>query len=609
MPDLEMLDEKLTRLENRVKTNFFEIEKKFAELSEKAPGGIEERLQEIEDLVLLVQLENTKIKEKSGNQGVATGTTDRISGLESAIKELKSAPPAADAVERLSKLESAISAQTSPEISARLSKLEGDINNLKAVSGKITPKEIEDDIAKINAHKIDLTNSILKFKSLKDDIERSLAERQNIFSKLDQVEINVEKASAYFTRMKTGEEKINAVASKIESLSDGIDAKIRSSAEKSEFLKKDIENRLAATEDKFKSRLEKLDAVMESLDIKSRGVGERIAELQSIEKDLGDAAAIRTGVEEQGLRMASMERNLSTINKHISGINEMKREMEEELSVRASLEKKMEDLEVRLDALKDVNAHIEEEAIVRQGLESRLQDVTSQLAGVRSAKAEIEKAVQYGLVAIDEKVRAINLDARFDELSTVLDSINKGIENKLNEFSSRIDSIQSGTEEKLSVFGSGLADIQQSIETLREPIAVATVAMEKAAQDKLREFETEVDDIKTVLHLDDIRNIRNEIAEHRKVIQSLKADLEVAAARFFTANLEEFARALDKKFPGFVSREEYAKHLNEISHRLKTIEAPDLSPMSTHVVMLEKKLEDVHAMMQDLVKTMPIVVE
>ena len=134
---------------------------------------------------------------------------------------------------------------------------------------------------------------------------------------MDQIEINVEKASAYFTRMKTSEEKITAVASKIESLSDGIDSKIRSSTEKSELLKKDIENRLAATEDKFKSRLEKLDAAMESLDIKSRGVGERIAELQSIEKDLGDAAAIKTGIEEQGLRMASMERNLSTINKHI----------------------------------------------------------------------------------------------------------------------------------------------------------------------------------------------------------------------------------------------------------------------------------------------------
>ena len=178
-----MLDEKLTRLENRVKTNFFEIEKKFAELPEKAPEGIEERLQEIEDLVLLVQLENTKIKEKFGQGASAAPATTDLPG--DAIKE--SAPLAADAVERLSKLESAIaelkpgvtpaveqrlasleqlskqSSAPSAEISASLSKLESDINNLKAVSGKITPKEIEDDIAKMNAYKIDVTNSILKF--------------------------------------------------------------------------------------------------------------------------------------------------------------------------------------------------------------------------------------------------------------------------------------------------------------------------------------------------------------------------------------------------------------------------------------------------------------
>jgi len=43
--------------------------------------------------------------------------------------------------------------------------------------------------------------------------------------------------------------------------------------------------------------------------------------------------------------------------------------------------------------------------------------------------------------------------------------------------------------------------------------------------------------------------------------------------------------------------------------RLKNIEAPDLGPLGARVEMAERKLNDVHDMMQNLARTMPIVVE
>lgn len=579
MADVVELEDRLTRLENRIKTNFFDIEKKFADISEKSSEVPDERLQELEDLVLLIQLENTKLKEKLGTQETLSaepgGIAERISKLESVIDQIKSGATAAPSniEQRLAGLEQKLSTQVKEGIDSRLSKLDSDIKDLRIESGKMTPKEVDDNIAKINSARLELDNSILKFRALKDELEKGMTERQSLFTKLDQMEVNVEKAGAYFAKMRTSEEKISAIASKVESLNEGMDAKIKAGTEKIELIKRGIENRFTSTEERFKARLEKLDSTMESLDVKSGGIDEKIDELQSIGKDLADVAAIKTGVEEQLLRTASLERNLAAINKRISDIHKIKEEMEEEISIRASLEKKLEDMSVSVAGLNNVNAQLEEESALRMGLESRLQDITNELVVLRSGKAEIETAINHGLAQLDERMKSV------------------------------------GVDEQLAAFDKKLADVQQEIEAAKEPVTNAKEEIEKAAQKKMDEFSADIDEIKGALHLEDIRNIRNEIVEHRKLIQNLKADLEIAASRFFSSNLEEFAHALDKKFPGFVSKEDYTKHMTEISQRLKTIEAPDLSPLSARVEMLERKLNDVHNMMQSLARTMPIVLE
>jgi DNA anti-recombination protein RmuC len=58
------LEERVARLEERFKLNFLEIEKRLAGLPEEADSKkLEEHIKEIEDLLLYVEVENTKIKE------------------------------------------------------------------------------------------------------------------------------------------------------------------------------------------------------------------------------------------------------------------------------------------------------------------------------------------------------------------------------------------------------------------------------------------------------------------------------------------------------------------------------------------------------------------
>ena len=85
------LEERLDRLENRLKTTFLEVEKRFEEMRgrEHLASGPEDRIAELEDLLLLLQLEVTKIKESAGT-GLEFGAT---------------AEPQSDVMERLKKME------------------------------------------------------------------------------------------------------------------------------------------------------------------------------------------------------------------------------------------------------------------------------------------------------------------------------------------------------------------------------------------------------------------------------------------------------------------------------------------------------------------------
>ena len=64
MSDVKKLDERINNLESKLKSVFAEIEAKISSLSTTDKTGIEERFQEVDDLMLLLQLEQMKIKEK-----------------------------------------------------------------------------------------------------------------------------------------------------------------------------------------------------------------------------------------------------------------------------------------------------------------------------------------------------------------------------------------------------------------------------------------------------------------------------------------------------------------------------------------------------------------
>jgi len=94
--EAKQLEDRFDRMENKLKTTFLEVEKRLAEIKQQ-PSDVEDRIQELEDLILLMQLEITKLKEK-------TGTTAEFL-----------TPESPNILERMNRMEEAISMKAAEE--------------------------------------------------------------------------------------------------------------------------------------------------------------------------------------------------------------------------------------------------------------------------------------------------------------------------------------------------------------------------------------------------------------------------------------------------------------------------------------------------------------
>ena len=155
-----------------------------------------------------------------------------------------------------------------------------------------------------------------------------------------------------------------------------------------------------------------------------------------------------------------------------------------------------------------------------------------------------------------------------------------------------------------------MTDMETNVSTISEKIVgEIKTEMDELIEGKTNEFSSRIRGIAGSLNVEEIRKLRDETAEQQMKLHGLEGKIELAATRFFTENLEQFATSLDKKFPEFVSKRDYSRDLAEVSQRLKSIQSPDLSPLAERVMFLERRLTEIYDMMKSMSNRMPIVVE
>jgi tetrahydromethanopterin S-methyltransferase subunit G len=138
----EALNERLNALEERLRYVLGELEKRIESTQQHTDHPPEERFQELEDLLLLLQLETTKMKDRVGEGGLDFGVT----------------PTVPDMAARLNRLEEEVANRSTPAVShdshdshdsdARIAELEKRIDERHSINvSKDTEKHIKSEFA------------------------------------------------------------------------------------------------------------------------------------------------------------------------------------------------------------------------------------------------------------------------------------------------------------------------------------------------------------------------------------------------------------------------------------------------------------------------------
>ncbi len=547
----ETLEEKLSRLENKLKANLFDVEKRLVALESRGeeegvqagiPQDINERFLEMEDLILLIQTENTKVRELLGKEpltGTATGAElpadleEKISALEAKLSAKPELPENIDM--RLKNTAAKIAA-----VEAGWKALEKSIGEevaglRESIPAKFSSREMESYFGRLKDAKRDIDEEFARLQSAKEDMESLRKESSELLGKAAQAEINAEKAETYLEKMKTLEEKMEADIDRIGSMRDSIDSRLKFSVERVDLAKKDVDMKIQNLEDKFRLRLEKLDSIRESLENKLRMLDEKAKEFGKIE----DLTSMKRALDEESISRVSMEKHIADMNKKLADLESLSQDIDEESLQRVTLEKRLQDVQAKISGIEKVKSEL------------------------HATKQEVEEAAKRGIAVLEEKLSTYQYPAGIKEVK----------ENFEKESSAKLSQL-SGDIEKMR------AALQEEAKQVRE-----------------------------VMQADDVKKLREDITQQRGMLQNIEKNLELSATRFFSSNLEEFAKALDRRLPNLVTRDEYVRDIRELAGKLRSVESPDLGAFARRVEYLEKKIDDIYQMTRNVSSRMPVVVE
>jgi DNA repair exonuclease SbcCD ATPase subunit len=292
-----------------------------------------------------------------------------------------------------------------------------------------------------------------------------------------------------------------------------------------------------------------------------------------------------------------------------------------------------EDVEKRIRKLEEKTSSGHSEALAGN-IENRLDFVERELKESVPTREILEEenvmraSIQKKLQEMEKRFGdLINRDARIDEpIKKVLEeeiSQRKKIEKKLQEMENRFEDL--GNMSRI---------------TDAQGIEPALILRLQGLENRLRNMEEEGP---KAVPVGDARLISLErrletMEKFNEPVREFDKKLELKVSRYLSDQLENFAKALDKRLPNFALIEDYNKALSSMEKRInelessikadvdrrlsglnhgmrsveekiKTVESPDLSPLANRVALLEKRMVEIIALMKSFLSRMPVVVE
>ena len=430
MSEPKMMDD-IERLENRLRTNFFEVEKRLSTLESNLTttsiDELKERLQEIEDLQMLLQAEFLQIRQQSGNETAVPGSGDvekRISKVEEIVTKGVPVAVQKDIEGRIEKMEKAISsidtrkitdasvtrsaysqsAPNFPDISPLQKRLEllekaPRVSNLpEGLSRKI------DAIDQASAKKAD----ILPITKRLENMERMVEERTDnagMMKRLDFTESMLKDTRAYYSK-------------KISELEDSIE---RSGKILTEEGMRGFLNRIYETRNEISRKVEEFESAKDRLEKIIRDRQELIGRLEQSEVNVSKADAILIKIRTEASKLQNLEEKLNSVEQRM---NMMVRDKIGDMeSIRSDLFERIRKINDKVSADLDKSSSLREEMVAK--LEDELEKSASMKNELASRAEELSKGLErlqsrYDEMDVENRLQmgVSELRMKFDQMAT-----------------------------------------------------------------------------------------------------------------------------------------------------------------------------------------------
>src|SRR3989344_1882486 len=221
---------------------------------------------------------------------------------------------------------------------------------------------------------------------------------------------------------------------------------------------------------------------------------------------------------------------------------------------------------------------------------TELHDIRSLAKHVKESKDAME----------DEAVNRMSMEKRIAEMEAKVGQIKNLETNDIKQLNAALEHIQGIEMEELKSIASTVREAKEALEeeSVNRLSTERRLAGMEAKVNKASEIASHIENVEGL----DIQKLSNRIND-------IESNMKLNTVKLLTQQLNEFAKSMDRRIPNIVSREEYTRQVADLNQRVRTVEAPDLSPLGARVERLEKKIEEVVSMMRPMYDPVPIVVE
>ena len=548
----------IERIENRIRTNFFEIEKRLTGLEEKikhiettgAPEEMDERLKELEDLILLVQAENLQIKQKlfGGVEVPETDIEKRVKKIEDFLRPENLVGIIKDVVR-----EEGMKIKDLSEIRERLDSIEDKIKRYeKSLEGFRAP-----EMEKI---KQDLEERIAKLEEMKSVVDQIKSDREIMENKFKEVLEEFERIQKKFSEGGFYHKIIKDLQESVDELKERLMSVERLSRELGSEKIADKLKEFKNDVNKLRDEIVKINSALTQIKIDEEGLKDKITKIPALEDEFYD------------LKKHIDKKVEHSIEKYIGSLNQLRSEIDAKVRefnvLEETLKRSLSEYDQDYTALKK---RLDKGLLKIEGLEKIFEELGSVDLRIKALESSVHKFDD-----IERKIKKLNEELRL-KTKYLEDEIQKA---GLN--SERVESLErayTDVKNQLDGLESVVNDERRSVESIEKNVSGLMKDQEgmkryvSEIKGKVSEFEMH---LPKIAEMEDKMYLLNKLASLDENIDKanlalIKLQTEKEKIERLVANLEKVKGDVELESKTNLEKmRKYKEELKDLEDRIKS---------------------------------------